>query len=161
MRVQASYSEALVKRTAMRFWVRYVGWRGFSAAAAMAALFLYLLSIGESSWYVPAFGTALAVLLLLECSFYFVNRHRALATLRQMAAPMATFDLSDAGISTESDLGRVQLSWRGITEVWTFPEAWLFFVAKGSYFTIPTQSLSDESRQLVRQMIIEHGGRFG
>jgi hypothetical protein len=158
MQIQARYTESLVRRVAMQFWVRYIGWRGFAAVAIMTVCFLYLLMIGDYSWYVSVFGTVLVMAILVGGAIYYVNRHRALATLRQMAEPIATIDLSDVGISTQSDLGKCEMSWRAITEVWTFPDAWLFFIAKGSYFTIPTESLTNEVRQFINQKVQEHGG---
>ena len=159
MQIQARYTESLVRRTAMKFWVRYIGWRGFAAVAILAAAVAYLLIIGDSSWYVSVFGTVLVLAILFGSLIYFVNRHRTLATFRRMAEPTATFGFSNDAISTRSDLGSGEVSWRAITQIWTFPEAWLVFVAKGSYFTIPTESLTEEVRQFIHDKVHEHGGK--
>jgi hypothetical protein len=159
MQIQARYTEAIVKRATMRFWIRYTGWRGIAALLVLAAIFTCLLVNGDSSWYVPVLGTVFAFGVVIGCTSYVVTCRRALATLRRMAEPIATIDFSDAGISTQSDLGRCDLAWRGITQVWTFPEAWLVFVAKGSYFTIPTESLTEEIQQFIRQKMREHSGK--
>ena len=141
----------------MRFWLRYIGWHGFAVALAMGVLLAYLLLNGESSWYVSALGTAYGICLLVGGGIYFITRHRALMMLRRMESPTATIDFSDEGVSTRSDLGRADLTWRGIVEIWKFPEVWLFFVAKGSYFTIPTESLAGDVREFVSQKSREYG----
>jgi hypothetical protein len=110
MQIQARYTESLVRRAAMRFWLRYIGWRGFAAVVILIACFLYLLIAGGSSWYVSVFGTVLVLAIVMGCAIYFVNRNRALATLRRMAEPVAKFWFSDASISTESDLGRCDVA---------------------------------------------------
>jgi hypothetical protein len=160
MQIQARYTESLICRVAMRFWVRYIAWHRLALMAIMVACLVYLLMIGDDSWCVPIFGTVLVFGIATGCAIYFVNRHRSLATLRRMAEPVVTFDFSDTGISIRSDLGGGDVSWRAITKVWKFPEAWLLFVAKGSYFTIPTESLTDEVRQFIKQKIKEHGAKI-
>ncbi|MEN6457363.1 MAG: YcxB family protein [Thermoguttaceae bacterium] len=127
----------------------------------LVACLVYLISVGGPSWLVAVFGTTLVLAVLLAGTLYLVNRHRELATLRRMAEPIATFDLSDTGMRIESDLGKGEVSWRAIAEIWTFPEAWLFFVAKGSYFTVSMNALSDDVQAFIRQRVAEHGGKIG
>ena len=159
MQIQARYTEALVKRAAWCFWTRFIGWHDFVIVAILAGLFVYFLVVGDSSWYVPALGTILVLFMVLGSSVYFVYRHRALSTFRRMGEPTALLSFTDTGVSTRSDLGGGDISWRAITHVWMFPEVWLVFVAKGVYFTIPTESLTDEVRQFIGQKVREHGGK--
>ena len=77
-----------------------------------------------------------------------------------MAEPTVNFGLSDAGILVRSDLGGGDISWRAITKVWVFPEVWLIFVAKGSYITIPTESLTEEARNFIHNKVQEYGGKI-
>jgi hypothetical protein len=160
MQIEATYSEELVKRATMRFWVRLIGWHGFAVTALMAIAIAYLFASGDTSWYVTLSGCVLALALVVGSAAYFVYRHRALTTLRRMSRPTASITLTDAGLSTKSDLGGGDLSWRAITRVWRFPEVWLLFVAKGSYFTIPTEALTDEVRKFIETKVHEHGGRI-
>jgi hypothetical protein len=159
MQIQVRYTESLIKRATMRFWLRFIAWHGFAVVVLMSVCLLYLLMIGDHSWYVSVGATVLALAVLMGPSVYFVYRNRSLATFRRMAEPTVTMNFSDAGISTQSDLGGGNLAWRGITQVWTFPEVWLVFIAKWHYFTIPTESLSDEVRQFIKQKVQEHGGK--
>ncbi len=142
----------------MRFWTRFIAWHGFAAVALVAACFLYLLAAGDYSWYVGVIGTVLVLGAGVGGAVYFVYRNRSLAAFRRMLEPTVTFDFSDAGISTTSDLGSGSLSSRAIAQVWTFPEAWLIFTAKSTYFIIPAESLTDNVRRFIRSKVLEHGG---
>jgi YcxB-like protein len=157
--IRARYSEALITRVTRRFWVRLIGWHGFAAVALMSAALAYLVAAGDRSWYVSAFGTVLAVGIVVGTAVYFVCRHRAMSTFRKMADPTALFTFSESGFSSRSDLGGGDLSWRAVTQVWTFPEAWLVFVSKGTYVTIPTDSLTEVTQQFIRAKVREHGGK--
>jgi hypothetical protein len=159
MQIEARYSEALIRRIALRFWLRYTGWCGIAATAALACIFAYLVIAGDCSWYVYVLGTALAFGALVGLGGYFMYCHRGIAAFRRMPDPVATMNFSDTGIVIQSGLGKSELSWRAVTEIWTFPEAWLVFLAKGSYFTIPTESLTDEVRRFISQKVQEHAGK--
>ena len=159
MEIRVRYSEALIKRITRRFWVRFIGWHGFAAVGLMSAALAYLVAVGDRSWYVPAFGAVLAVGVFVGTAVYFVYRQRAMSTLQRMADPTAIFTFSDSGFSSRSELGGGDLSWRAVTQVWAFPEAWLLFVSKGIYVTIPTESLPEGTRQLIRAKVREQGGK--
>jgi hypothetical protein len=159
MQIQVTFTEALVKRTVRRFWTRLIGWHGFAIVAFLAVVIAYLLAVGDSSWLVPALGTLLGIAVLVGSSVYFVYRHRALSTLRRMAQPTALVTFTDTGVATRSDLGGGDVSWRAITQVWKFPEVWLLFVAKGTYFMIPTEALADDVRKFICDKVREHGGK--
>lgn len=160
MEIRVRYSEALIKRVARRFWARQVGWQGFTAVAALTAFVVYLIAQGDRSWYVSALATLLVVSLAVGTAAYRAYRARALATLRRMSDPTATIVLGDSGFSSRSDLGGGDLSWRAVDLVWAFPEAWLIFVAKDTFVTIPTENLTDGARDLIRAKVREHGGRI-
>ena len=159
MEIRARYSEALINQVTRRFWVKVIGWHGFAAVGVMSVLLAYLVVAGDRSWYVGAFGTVLVVAVVVGAAVYLLYRRRAISTFRKMADPTVLFAFSDSGFSTRSELGGGDLSWRAVTEVWTFPEAWLVFVSKGVYVTIPSESLNDETRQFIRAKVREHGGK--
>ncbi len=159
MQIQVRYTEALVKRATMRFWTRFIGWQRVVVLVLLAVLLTHLIIVGDSSWYVGVLGSVLAIAVISGSSVYFVYRRRALATLRRMNEPTATFSFSDTGLSTRSNLGGGDIAWRAVTRVWTFPEVWLLFVAKGMYITIPTESLTDDVRQFITNKVREHGGK--
>jgi hypothetical protein len=76
-----------------------------------------------------------------------------------MSDPSAIFTFTDAGVSAKTDLGSSELNWRCITKVWMFPEAWLLFVDKGLYITVPTAGLPDQARELIRNKVGACGGK--
>jgi hypothetical protein len=157
--IQAHYSEALIARATKRFWVRTVGWHGFTAAGVLALLTACLIVVEGASALAIGFAGFLAFAIAVGSGVYFVYRNRALATFRRMRAPDVVIKLSEDAISTRSDLGGGDASWRAITKVWEFPEVWLLFVAKGMYFTIPTDSMTSEQQSFIRARVRDNGGK--
>ena len=160
MQITAEYTESLVKRATMRYWSRLIGWHGFAAIALVSGLVIFFLVTADYSWHLAVMSTLLFLAVVSAASVYLVQRHRALSTLRRMPEPKATIGFTDAGVSTRSGLGGGHIAWAVVTRVWTFPEVWLLFVAKGIYITIPVISLSDDIQEFVKKKVREHGGRI-
>ena len=157
--IHAQYNEALIGIATKRFWVRFIGWHGFLVVGILAAYVAYLLVVEGASAIAIGLSGVLGLATFVGSAVYFVYRNRALATFRRMGKPEAMFSLGPEGISSRSDLGGGDLKWRGITQVWVFPEVWLLFVSKGVYFTIPTDSMTPDAQSFIREKVEEHGGR--
>jgi YcxB-like protein len=157
--IRAEYTEALIARATKRFWVRFIDWHGFAAIAVAAVLVVYLFVVDGPTATVLAFAGVLVFAIAVGTAVYYVYRNRALSVFRRMGTPHAVFKFTDEGISTRSDLGGGDMSWRGITKVWVFPEVWLIFMAKGAYVTIPTNAMTPDVRSLIRAKVLEHGGK--
>jgi len=156
-RFTARYDEGLMKVTARRMSFRHLGRGFFVAWLAMLAIAIVLTARGDRSWL---FGLSWAIAVLGGLGVamvYAIVSRRALAALRNMGRPEAGFALGDDGLSVSSDLPSGQLKGAAIREVWCFPEAWLLFVAKGAYTTIPTSCMDAGARRFLAEKVIEHG----
>ena len=159
MEVEVKYSEALIRKATIRFWVRFIAWDGFLAVAVLAMTVAYLAISGDRTWVIGFLGGLLLLVVVIGGAVYFTYLRRALAALRQMPSQTAIFSFDDKGVSCRSDLGSSQLNWSAIVKLWRFNEVWLLFVSKGVYMTLPTDCLTDETRQLILTKLAACGSK--
>lgn len=155
--VTAQYSEALVKTVTRRFLAKFFGWGYLIACLVVLAGVIVLVALGQRGWFVGALGAVAVVAVLVAVRAWVVFHRRALGTLRRMNNPVATFTFDDDGIAVSSDLSTGTLKWQAVHKLWCFPEAWLLFVAKGVYSTLPTACLTEEVKHLIVHKLKEQG----
>ena len=160
VKVTVHYSEGLIRRAIGHFWLRFIGLRGLFALVSIWAVFLFGLISGDRSWLVGVCGVLALLGAILAPAVYFVYLRRSLGALRRMNVPAATFTFTPAGFSLESDTVTSTLTWKSVLQVWRFPEAWLLFLGKNMFITLPTDGLSDEAMQLVVQGVQATGGKI-
>ena len=158
--VTAEYTEALVKTATRRFIRKFLGWDYLAMWLVMLAAFIFLVALGQRGWPVGALGMLIVLSAGVAVMVWVTFHRRALGALRKMATPAATFVFDDDGIAVASDLSTGTLKWRTVQKVWCFPEAWLLFVAKGVYSTLPTACLSDEVKGFIVAKLKEHGAKI-
>jgi hypothetical protein len=158
--VTAEYSEAFVKTTTRRFIGKLLGWDYLAMWLVMLAAFIVLLALGQRGWLVGALGTLIVLSAGLVVMVWVTFHRRALGTLRKMTSPIATFTFDDDGIAVSSDLSSGTLKWQAVQKLWCFPEAWLVFVAKGAYSTIPTACLTEDAKQFIIDKLNEQGTKI-
>ena len=156
--IRVQYTESLVKRAVMRFWMRLIGWRGFAALALTAFAVIFLLATGDSSPIVIVVGTVLVSTTLIGLSSFLIYRTRMLTTFRQLDSPTILITLTDSGLTTRSELDGSDVSWRRVNKVSMFPEMWLLFISGATYYAIPTELLTEETRQFIRDKVRDHRG---
>lgn len=156
--ITVTYTPAIVRRAVRRFWFRFIAWHGFASVAVAIGVFVSLLAAGRDDWLVGVFGVLSLLLVLMGSGVYFTYLRRSLAVLRAMKEPKAVFRLTDERFGSESDVGKGELSWTAIKEIWAFPEVWLLFVAKNQFITLPIADVSDDARTFLRERVTASGG---
>jgi hypothetical protein len=143
----------------MAFWLRVTGWRiGVAGVIALTSL-IYLLQIGDRSWYVGVMGTVIVFALILTLTIYVVHYRSSMLRFRRMRIPESTFEPNEKTFRMTSDVGSTELSWNTITEVWCFPDFWLVFFSRAQFITLPTADLSGEVREFILNNIRSRGGK--
>lgn len=155
--VTAEYTEALVKTATRRFIGKFLGWDYLAVWLVMLAVFIVLFALGQRGWLVGALGMLIALSAGLAVMVWITFHRRALGTFRKMTTPVATFTFEDDSIAVASDLSTGTLKWTAIQKLWCFPEAWLLFVAKGVYSTLPTACLTAEVQQFIIEKLVKQG----
>ncbi len=158
--VTAEYTEALIKTATRRFLIKFLGWDYLVAWLIMLAALSLLLALGRRGWFVGALGAVLVIAALVAVTVWVVSYRRSLGTLRKMTKPIATFTFDDEGIAVSSDLSTGTLKWQAVQKLWCFPEAWLVFIAKGVYSTIPTACLTEDAMQFIVSKLKEQGTKI-
>ncbi|MGD9562843.1 MAG: YcxB family protein [Pyrinomonadaceae bacterium] len=132
---------------------RRLGKSFFVVIAAVLAIFLVSLFTGTWTWPL----TVLGVILLAALSFIvfvYLGRLRAAEGFFDKAnEPSVTFQFTDDGVITESDLGRTNLKWQVFEEILKFPDIWLLVYAKSGYMTLPIDQLTPGCLQFIEEQI--------
>ncbi len=159
MQTTVTYSEALIRRAIFRFWRRFIGWHGFAAIAVASALCGWAVFWQAEKWI--TYGSLVLWLLLLSTSVgvYVVYLRRSLATFRRMNDPTVEVTIADDEFRLKSSLVDSSVKWRAIETIWRFPEAWLLFVGKNVFMTLPIDAISMEDRELMCAKVKDNGGQ--
>jgi len=157
---KAHYSDRLIRSVTRQFLRRYLGLDYFVALALLAAALVYMISVGDRSWYVGVAGSMLVLGLAVAVAAWVTYHRRAFATLHRMATPEVNFVFDDDGIAFASDLGEGRIKWNALREIWCLSDAWLIFVDRGVYSTLPAECLTGDIREFIGAKTREHGVRF-
>ncbi len=143
------YTEALVRRTVLRYWFRSTGWFYIVAIALTTWWFIQGLWDGDRSWSVGVSGTVAMVGILFALMLYIVHFRRSISKFRRLEKPEGLLELAADKMSLTADTGLVNLRWDSITEIQRYPEAWLVFLAPGQFVTLPTADLTNDARSFI------------
>ena len=158
--ITAMFDEEFVRRTTRRFLLKSLGWDYFAAFFILLAIFIGMLGVGKRDWMVGALGTIVFFGFAIAVTVWCIYMRRALSTFRKMQTPEVRFAIDASGISVSSELGSGSINWQAIQKMWCLPEAWLLFVSKGAYSTIPTACLPPEAKQLIVDKLTQHGAKI-
>ena len=154
-----SASKPIIKAATFCFWRRYTGWRAWLAWVAMAGWLSFSLLDGDRSWLVGVTATLLALLPLFWIAGYVTLLRRAYSRLSQMSSKTVAFVLGEDRISTESELGKAEVPWHTVMNLWRFPSIWILHFGQASYVYLPTDYLNDSTRAFILEQAKRHGCR--
>ena len=159
MKTTLHYSEDLVERAVVAFWLHHFEWKFWAAMLLTAACTAYLVVLGDRSWLVGAVGAVLVVGLGVAASSFITQRRSALQRLRNLGLLEVTIEVHEAHLRMESGAGSSEIPWKLITEVWTYPDFWLVCLSPSQFFTLPTEDLTEEMRATLMARIIANGAK--
>ncbi len=159
MQTTVTYSEALIRRAVFRFWVRFIGWHGFATIAAYSAFCVWFVFYWTEPWAKLASLVLWALLVGACVGVYVAYVRRSLSKFRRMNERTAEVTISKDEFRVKSSLADSRLQWRAIEAIWRFPEAWLLFMGKNVFVTLPIDGISTEDRELMCTKVKENGGR--
>jgi len=143
----------MVKTVVRRFILRLLG-VGYFIALLVIALVLAYLAINRINELTTG---AIAVVFLLGVFFppvlWWKMESNGLSRLRRMSTPQVRFVFDDKGVTANSELGAGTVGWKSIEKIWEFPEAWLLFVGKQQYVTVPLAALTEELKQVIKEEV--------
>lgn len=153
------YSEALVKKAVLSFWWRVVGAKFIVAVVLLSFGLAYGFSVGEKSWLMGIYATILFFAITFMVALYLIHYRNSIQKFKAMGNPQASLTLSTDSFSLSSGAGSATLPWSSVTEVWQFPDFWLFFFSKSQFSTLPIANLSPEIQTFIIERINHAGGK--
>ena len=158
--VTLHYTEALIRKAVLAFWLRSIGWQGFLALGLLLIYLIVQLVRGDRSWFVGANGTVIALAALMAGALYFVHYRAALARFRRLRSPEGQLEMGAETYRLSTDVGTSELAWKTITEVWSYPDFWLVFFSQAQFITFPLADFDTEAREFFLEKVRSHGGRI-
>ena len=155
-----TYTKPIIRSGIGHFWRRYIAWHGFAAIAICAFATVVLFAIGDRSWITGVLLTLTVLLSLMSTAVYVVFLRRSLWKFNLMDSKSVTFIFGEDSISTSSDLGKSELSWKAIEQVWKFSDVWLLFAARTVFITLPIADIDKTVQDYVAERVRCHGGRI-
>jgi hypothetical protein len=157
---QLNYTEPLVRSALNRFWRRAVGWKYFVAVILLALITGSAIERGDRSWYVGVLGTVTVLAVLVSVAGYFAHYRRAMGAFRRLTSGAARFEPTETGFRLESALGYSELSWGAVTQIWRYPDMWLFVFSRNLFSTLPLAAIDAETQSRILSAVRAAGGRI-
>lgn len=154
--ITAEFTPQTVKTVARRFILRLLGVRYFVALLVMAAGLTQLVARGVNDWTTGAIAAILLLGVTVPLTLWWKTRSGGLSRLRRMSTPSVKFVFDENGVTADSDLGSATVGWKSIEKIWEFPEAWLLFLGKQQYVTVPLPALTGELKELIRAEVLKN-----
>jgi len=148
--VTLRYTKALVIAAVNRFWLRTVGVHFVIAYGLMVLFFGYLIATGNRSWLTGAIGTILVVAFAFLAALYIRHYRDSIQLLQNLNSQEAFLEFDDTVFRLSSEVGKNEMKWKLVSEVWMFPDFWLVFVTRAQFFTLPTADLDENVQGLLR-----------
>ena len=155
--IKLHFSEELIRKAVMAYWLRMTGWRFFTALILLLVSLGYLFAMGDRSWYVVVFGTAFVFGVVVAGALYLTHYRASLQRLRRMQNPEGTLELDESTFRITSDVGTSDIAWASIIKVWRFPEFWLLFLSRRQFITFPIADLDGEAQEILLDRFRSHG----
>jgi hypothetical protein len=159
--ISVCYTEAIIQRAAKYFFGRFTRREAVIGLGAVLAGAAAWFGLGLDWAYAVALagaGLALVAVVVLVALAYVRG---AVGKFRAMRDPTVRWRFGDDGLATTSELGSVEIKWEAVSEVWRFPEVWLFFFGASGwgYSTLPSDTLKPEVQGYIVSRIQANGGK--
>ncbi len=148
--ITAEFTPDTVKIVSRRFILRLLGTGYFVAVLVMTLGLAYLIFNRVNDWTTGAIAAILMFGIVMPSALWLKTRSGGLSRLRRMSTPSVKFIFDEKGVTAESELGAATVGWKSIEKIWEFPEAWLLFVGKQQYVTVPLPALTEDLKQTIK-----------
>jgi hypothetical protein len=153
------YTEPLLRSVVFAFWRRTVG----IAFPLILVTLLALVALGSvfygMTWYLAVTAAVSLAGTLLIATIFVAHYRNTLGKFRKLASPEAKLVVSAEQFSVTSDLGSSSIAWRGVSELWCYPDFWLLMLSRAQFVTLPLAGISLPMRQFIREQVEQTGGK--
>jgi formate hydrogenlyase subunit 3/multisubunit Na+/H+ antiporter MnhD subunit len=154
------FTEEHIKYAVRGFFTRYVGIGLPIMFSFLAAVLVQQFFTDQTDWL---FGLLLALLVMgvgVFVAAYFQRLGYALRQLKKMGDCAVHYEFTDERIKAVSSLGSTEVKWEVFKALWIFPRVWLLMFDKASYLTFPSDQLSEETKNILKQKVAAVGGKI-
>ncbi len=146
-----TYSEPFVKEAVRSYWLKTVGYLFPVVSLLLATFVIYRVINGDRSWFIGVIGAVVVIGCGIMVASYFVQLNISLARLRRMKIPKATLELGEEQFKVVSDAGATEIKWSLIKQIWCFEHTWLLLFSGHEFITLPTDGLSEQSKEFITE----------
>ena len=109
MQTKFTYTEAFLRRAIFRYWLRFIGSRGFSLIGIISASSIWAVCCQDEPALMCVCVVVWLMVLSVAAGVYFTMRRRTLEKLRRMNDPTAEVTISSDEFRLKSSLGDSRL----------------------------------------------------
>ncbi len=155
--IKLKYTEQFIRNSIKVYWKKQVGLLLPISTVLLTFVLLYLISIGNKSWFIGMLGTGILLSYTTMTAVYVVHLKRALLRLKRMKTPEAILELGNDRFKISSDIGTSEIEWSQIIKLWRFDSVWLLFFSAGEFMTMPIEEFSEDSKNFILTKLVDHG----
>lgn len=149
-------TKKLIEQATRRFWINVVGQGGITKLVIACVVLLLGILFIEEVWIKAL--CALVVLMFPCVGFlgYFSILRRACSRLERMDSKQITFQFTEQGLSSRSDLGNGEIPWKMVDKIQRYPDVWLIYVGSRDYLYLPAAQMSSEMQTFIMEQAAKH-----
>jgi hypothetical protein len=152
------FTEEHIKYACRKYFARFVGIL-FPIICLLVAGFAILRMTSGKPDLIAGILLAVAVIGLgVIAVAYFQNCNYRLSQFRK-TGQFINYELSEESFKAKSEMGSTDLKWNSFKALWIFQKVWLLVFEKNGYLTLPTDQISNEVKEFLKQKIVSVGGK--
>jgi hypothetical protein len=152
------FSEEHIRYACRKFFARYIG---IAFPAVCLALLVWgglRIAQGQRDLFAGVILSVAALGIIFVVAAYFQNCSYRLSQFRQTGNAVS-YELSEELFKAKSGMGSTELNWESFKAIWVFQKVWLLMFDKAGYLTLPTDQVSNEVKEFLKQKIVSVGGK--
>lgn len=155
MTVEIPYTPEMFKRANRRYVLRVWREQFFLPTFLAIALLGWVLFGSPPLALRTVILVSTALVPVLFIGGYFARLKHSLSLFGKLGDGKVRFTFDDAGVTTESALGKSTLVWSLFTELWEFPEEYLLLYLNGQFVTLPKAHVGDAVVNRIRERLAD------
>ena len=152
------FSEEHIKYACGKYFARFVGIVFPIVCLLVAGFAVARMVSGKTDLLAGVFLTIAVFGLGIIGVAYFQSRNYRLSQFRKTGNSVS-YELSEEFFKAKSGMGSMELKWESFKAIWIFQKIWLLVFDKNGYLTLPTDQISNDIKEFLKQKIVSVGGK--
>jgi hypothetical protein len=158
--IPVTYTPEVVRAAALAVWRHGGGMRNLLLMAGVATFFIVSTAV-RAAWTPADVGLAVlaGLAVVMPLFTYRMLLGQGMARFHAMGGTTARLSVDADGLRLVTVAGAAEIPWEAVRAVSTSPSAWVLFLARSAYLSLPGSDLPDAVRAEIRARVTQHGGR--